>query len=282
MSAARRFRIAAIPADGVGREVVAAGREVLDALGGRRDGAVAFDWQEFGWGCGYYARTGRMMADDGLTVLREFDAIYFGAVGWPGVPDHISLWGLRLAICQNFDLWANVRPVRFLPGVRSPLRKADDTELDWVVVRENSEGEYAGAGGRNFSGRGSGGEVAVQSAVFTEVGCERIMRFAFDLARTRIRPKVSSVTKSNAQQYGMVLWDEVFRRVAVDYPDVETESVLVDAMSEKIVLRPEDLSVVVASNLHADILSDLRSALAGSLGLAASADPHPEGRFPRH
>ena len=151
-------------------------------------------------------------------VLREFDAIYFGAVGWPCVPDHISLWGLRLAICQNFDLWANVRPVRFLPGVRSPLRKADDTDLDWVVVRENSEGEYAGLGGRNLSARGPGSEVAVQSALFTEVGCERIMRFAFDLARTRLRRKVSSVTKSNAQQYGMVLWDDVFRRVARDYP----------------------------------------------------------------
>ena len=152
--------------------------------------------------------------------------------------------------------------------MRSPLRKADDTELDWVVVRENSEGEYVGLGGRNLSARGPGSEVAVQSALFTEAGCERIMRFAFNLARTRTRPKVSSVTKSNAQQYGMVLWDEVFRRVAVDYPDVETESVLVDAMSAKFVLRPEDLSIVVASNLHADILSDLGSALAGSLGQA--------------
>ncbi|WP_427924356.1 isocitrate/isopropylmalate family dehydrogenase [Streptomyces sp. cg40] len=172
-----------------------------------------------------------------------------------------------------------------LPGgskapVRSPLRKADDTELDWVVVRENSEGEYAGLGGRNLSARGQGGEVAVQSALFTEVGCERIMRFAFDLARTRTRRKVSSVTKSNAQQYGMVLWDDVFKRVALDYPDVETESVLVDAMSAKFVLKPEDLSVVVASNLNADILSDLGSALAGSLGLAASANLNPERPFP--
>jgi len=279
VSAPRRFRIAAIPADGVGKEVVAAGREVLDALAAA-GGGFAFDWQEFGWGCEYYTRTGRMMAEDGLEVLKDFDAIYFGAVGWPGVPDHVSLWGLRLAVCQNFDQWANVRPVRFLPGVRSPLRKADGTDLDWVVVRENSEGEYAGFGGRNFSGRGHGGEIAVQSALFTDVGCERIMRFAFDLARTRNRRKVSSVTKSNAQQYGMVLWDEVFKRVARDYPDVETESVLVDAMSAKFILHPEDLSVVVASNLHADILSDLGSALAGSLGLAASANLNPERRFP--
>ena len=280
MSTTRRFRIAAIPADGVGKEVVAAGREVLDALADGSDGAFAFEWTEFDWGSDYYARTGRMMAEDGLEQLRTFDAIYFGAVGWPSVPDHISLWGLRLAICQGFDQWANVRPVHFLPGVTSPLRKADRTELDWVVVRENSEGEYSGLGGRNLAARGAGGEVAVQSALFTEVGCERIMRFAFELARTRSRRKVSSVTKSNAQQYAMVLWDEVFARVAADYPDVETESVLVDAMSAKFVLHPEDLSVVVASNLHADILSDLGSALAGSLGLAASANLNPERRFP--
>ncbi|MDX3586276.1 tartrate dehydrogenase [Streptomyces europaeiscabiei] len=282
-AAPRTFRIAAIPADGVGKEVVAAGRAVLDALAeNSRDSAepFAFGWEEFPWGCEYYERTGNMMDDDGLEQLKDFDAIYFGAVGWPTVPDHVSLWGLRLRICQNFDQWANVRPVHFLPGVQSPLRKADDTELDWVVVRENSEGEYAGLGGRNLSARGQGGEVAVQSALFTEVGCERIMRFAFDLACTRARKKVSSVTESNAQQYGMVLWDDVFKRVAADYPNVETESVLVDAMSAKFVLRPEDLSVVVASNLNADILSDLGSALAGSLGLAASANLSPERRFP--
>ncbi|WP_049571429.1 tartrate dehydrogenase [Streptomyces sp. SBT349] len=282
MNAHQTFRIAAIPADGVGKEVVAAGRTVLDALAADSGGSFRFAWEEFPWGCGHYAETGRMMDEDGLDRLQTFDAIYFGAVGWPTVPDHISLWGLRLAICQGFDQWANVRPVRFLPGVTSPLRAADDQDLDWVVVRENSEGEYAGLGGRNLAARGPGGEVAVQSALFTEVGCERVMRFAFDLARERGegRRKVSSVTKSNAQQYGMVLWDEVFRRVARDYPDVETESVLVDAMSAKFVLDPADLSVVVASNLHADILSDLGSALAGSLGLAASANLNPERRFP--
>jgi tartrate dehydrogenase/decarboxylase / D-malate dehydrogenase len=276
----RTYTIAAIPADGVGVEVVAAGRAVLDVLAGASNGAFAFEWTEFPWGCGYYEKTGRMMDEDGLETLRDFDAIYFGAVGWPTVPDHISLWGLRLRICQNFDQWANVRPVHFHPGVVSPLRKADHTELDWIVVRENSEGEYAGFGGRNLAGRGPGNEVALQTALFTEKGCERIMRFAFDLARTRPRKKVSSVTKSNAQQYGMVLWDETFARVAQDYPDVETESVLVDAMSAKFVLKPEDLSVVVASNLNADILSDLGSALAGSLGLAASANYNPERRFP--
>jgi tartrate dehydrogenase/decarboxylase/D-malate dehydrogenase len=276
----RTFAIAAIPADGVGKEVVAAGREVLDFVAEQSGGRFAFAWEEFPWGCEYYEKTGAMMDPDGLEILKAFDAIYFGAVGWPTVPDHVSLWGLRLHIAQNFDLWANVRPVTFLPGVQSPLRKADHTELDWVVIRENSEGEYAGLGGRNLAGRGPGNEVALQTALFTEKGSERIIRYAFDLARTRKVKKVASVTKSNAQQYGMVLWDEVFERVARDYPDVATESVLVDAMSAKFVLRPEDLSVVVASNLNADILSDLGSALAGSLGLAASANLNPERRYP--
>lgn len=280
MSATQKFCIASIPADGVGKEVVAAGRRVLNALAENSNGKFAFDWTEFPWGSEYYAKTGKMMDPNGLEALKEFDAIYFGAVGWENVPDHISLWGLRLNITQNFDQWANIRPVKFLPGVQSPLRKADNTELDWIVVRENSEGEYAGLGGRNLSGRGPGNEVALQTALFTEKGCERIMRFAFDLARTRTVKKVSSVTKSNAQQYGMVLWDETFQRVALDYPDVQTESVLVDAMSAKFILHPEELSVVVASNLNADILSDLGSALAGSLGLAASANLNPERRFP--
>ena len=275
----REYKIAAIPGDGIGTEVINAGITVLNKLAAL-DGGFKLNFEHFPWSSDYYLETGHYIPEGGLEALKKFDAIYFGAVGWPTVPDHISLWGLRLAICQNFDQWANVRPVHFLPGVRSPLRKADETDLDWVVVRENSEGEYAGVGGRNFAGRGPGGEVGVQSALFTEVGCERIMRFAFELARTRGRPKVSSVTKSNAQQYGMVLWDDVFKRVARDYPDVETESVLVDAMAAKFVLHPEDLSVVVASNLHADILSDLGSALAGSLGVAASANFNPDGRFP--
>jgi tartrate dehydrogenase/decarboxylase/D-malate dehydrogenase len=221
-----------------------------------------------------------MMSTDGLELIRAYDAIYFGAVGWKTVPDHVSLWGLRLAICQGLDQWANIRPVRFLPGVPTPLRSTDNADLDWLVVRENSEGEYAGLGGRNLSGRGRGGEVAVQTSLFTEIGCERIVRFAFERARLRARKKVTSVTKSNAQQYGMVLWDEVFARVAADYPDVEADSCLVDAMAARFVLRPGDLSVVVASNLFADILSDLGSAMAGSLGLAASANLNPERRSP--
>jgi tartrate dehydrogenase/decarboxylase/D-malate dehydrogenase len=240
----------------------------------------AFEYAHFPWGCQYFLETGRMMDAAGLDALREFDAIYFGAVGWPGVPDHVSLWGLRLAICQGFDQYANIRPIRLLPGVPSPLRDATAESMDWVVVRENTEGEYAGIGGRNLVARGRGKEIAIQAGLFTTEGCERIMRFAFDLARTRPRRKVTSVTKSNAQQFGMTLWDEVFARLAAEYADVQTEQWLVDAMAARFVLRHETLDVVVASNLFADILSDLGSALAGSLGIAASANLNPERRYP--
>ena len=273
-------RIASIPADGIGGEVLAEGVRVLESLAADSDGTLAFEFTDFPWGSDYYAETGKMIADDALEQLKPYDAIYFGAVGSREVPDHISLWGLRLAICQGFDQWANIRPVQFYDGLPSRLRLDGDPALEWVCIRENSEGEYAGFGGRNLSARGPGNEVALQTSLFTEKGCERIMRFAFELARTRPRRKVTSVTKSNAQQYGMVLWDEVFRRVSADYPDVETESWLVDAMAARFVLKPETLDVVVASNLNADILSDLGSALAGSLGLAASANLNPEGRYP--
>jgi tartrate dehydrogenase/decarboxylase / D-malate dehydrogenase len=277
--AERTYRIAVIPGDGIGQEVVPEGLRVLRHLAAHSDGRFALEFEWFPWGCQFYLETGRMIDEDALDRLRAFDAIYFGAVGWPGVPDHVSLWGLRLAICQGFDQYANVRPVRLLSGVQSPLRTATRETMDWVVVRENSEGEYAGIGGRNLAARGRGREVAIQAGLFTEEGCERIMRYAFDLARTR-RRKVTSVTKSNAQQYGMVLWDDVFRRVSADYPDVGTEQWLVDAMAARFVLRHETLDVVVASNLFADILSDLGSALAGSLGIAASANLDPERRSP--
>jgi tartrate dehydrogenase/decarboxylase/D-malate dehydrogenase len=279
MAARRVFKIAVIPGDGIGGEVIAEGLRVLDRLAEMSAGGVAFEWTQFPWGSRYYAETGRMMDPDGLDRLVGFDAIYFGAVGWPTVPDHISLWGLRLAICQGFDQYANVRPVRLLPGVPTPLR-SPPASMDWVVVRENTEGEYAGLGGRNLRGRGPGREVALQTSLFTEEGCERIMRFAFELARTRRRRKVTSVTKSNAQQYGMVLWDEVFRRVGAEYPDVETDQALVDAMAARFVSRPDTLEVVVASNLFADILSDLGAALAGGLGVAASANLDPGRRRP--
>jgi tartrate dehydrogenase/decarboxylase/D-malate dehydrogenase len=261
------LKIAAIPGDGIGGEVLEAGLRVLSQIA---DIAVT----SFPYGSDYYREHGEMLAPDALEQLQRFDAIYFGAVGSLAVPDHVTLWGLRLKICQGFDQWANVRPVRFYEGLNR------DPTLDWVVVRENSEGEYAGLGGRQLAARGPGNEVAIQTSLFTEKGCERIIRFAFDLAQSRPRRHLTSVTKSNAQQYAMVLWDEVFERVAADYPDVSTDSELVDAMAARFVLRPQTLDVVVASNLHGDILSDLGSALAGSLGLAASANLNPERRFP--
>ena len=281
MSAGKdQFRIAVIPGDGIGKEVVPEGLRVLERLAEQSSSSLTFTFESFPWGCEHYLETGDMMDPHGLDMLAGFDAIYFGAVGWPGVPDHVSLWGLRLAICQGFDQYVCLRPVRLLPGVESPLRNATPENMDWIVVRENSEGEYAGVGGRNFASRGPGREVAVQAALFTEQGCERIIRYAFELAMTRQKRKVTSVTKSNAQQYGLVLWDEVFARVADEYPDVETDQWLVDAMAARFVLRPETLDVVVASNLFGDILSDLGSALAGSLGIAASANIDPERRHP--
>lgn len=276
----RRFRIAVIPGDGIGKEVVPEGLRVLEKLSSESGGAIGFDFESFLWGCQHYLDTGRMMDEDGLDRLATFDAIYFGAVGWPSVPDHVALWGLRLAICQGFDQYACIRPVQLLPGIISPLRNATEETMDWVVVRENSEGEYAGIGGRNLAGRDDNREVAIQSSLFTAQGCERIIRYAFDLARTRKRQKVTSVTKNNAQQYAMILWDDSFTKVSADYPDVETEVQLVDSMAARFVSHPQSLEVVVGSNLFGDILSDLGSALAGSLGIAASANIDPERRHP--
>jgi tartrate dehydrogenase/decarboxylase/D-malate dehydrogenase len=273
----RTYRIASIPADGIGVEVIAAGLVVLEAL--QASGApFTLDVTTFGWGSKYYAEHGRMMPEDGLQTLRPFDAIYFGAVGSPDVPDHITLWGLRLAICQGFDQYANVRPTRVLPGLSSPLRDCGPDDLDWVIVRENSEGEYAGTGGRVH--RGLPEEVGMETSVFTRAGVERIMRFAFDLARTRKRKKLTIVTKSNAQRHGMVMWDEIAAEVGHGYPDVHVDRELVDAMTCRMVLKPQTIDVVVATNLHADILSDLAAALAGSIGIAPTSNLNPERKFP--
>jgi tartrate dehydrogenase/decarboxylase/D-malate dehydrogenase len=271
------YKIAAIPGDGIGAEVVAAGLEVLAALEARAPN-LKFTIESFPWGSDYYRAHGRMMAEDGIARLADFDAIYFGAVGDPEVPDHITLWGLRLAICQGFDQYANVRPARILPGVESPLAGVGEGDLDWIIVRENSEGEYAGAGGRVHTGLPE--EVAVETAIFTRSGVARIMRFAFDLARTRPAKHLTCVTKSNAQRHGMVLWDEIFAEIARDYPDVATDKMLVDAMTTRMVREPSSLDVVVATNLHADILSDLAAALSGSLGIAPTANLNPERRYP--
>ncbi|MBO6772479.1 MAG: tartrate dehydrogenase [Thalassospira sp.] len=273
----KNYRIAAIPGDGIGKEVVAAGVEVLDVLA-KRDGGFTMSFDSFDWGSDYYKKHGIMMPADGRDQIKDHDAIYFGAVGAPDVPDHVTLWGLRLAICQPFDQYANVRPTRILPGIESPLRNVKQGELDWVIVRENSEGEYAGQGGRSHVGLPE--EVATEVSIFTRAGVTRIMRFAFDLARSRPRKKLTVVTKSNAQRNGMVMWDEIAKEVAAEYPDVEWDKMLVDAMTMRMTLRPETIDTIVATNLHADILSDLAAALAGSLGIAPTANLNPERNFP--
>jgi tartrate dehydrogenase/decarboxylase / D-malate dehydrogenase len=271
------YKIAAVPGDGIGKEVIAAGVEVLQALA-ERDGGFKLDFESFDWGSDYYKKHGIMMPEDGRETLKKFDAIYFGAVGAPDVPDHITLWGLRLAICQPFDQYANVRPTRILPGIQGPLRNVEAKDLDWVIVRENSEGEYAGQGGRSH--RGFPEEVATEVTIFTRAGVTRIMRFAFELARSRPRKLLTVVTKSNAQRHGMVMWDEIAAEVAQDYPDVTWDKMLVDAMTMRMTLKPQTLDTIVATNLHADILSDLAAALAGSLGIAPTANLNPERHFP--
>jgi tartrate dehydrogenase/decarboxylase/D-malate dehydrogenase len=273
----KRHNIAAIGGDGIGPEVIEAGLQVLEVLA-QSQGGFALNVERFPWGSDYYRKHGRMMPSDGLNTLKGFDAIYFGAVGAPDLPDDITLWGLRLAICQGFDQYANVRPTRVLPGIDPPLKLKRPQDLDWVIVRENSEGEYAGHGGRAH--RGHPEEVGTETAIFTRAGVTRIMRFAFELARKRPRKLLTLITKSNAQKHGMVMWDEIFYEVAKGYPEVNTDKVLVDAATMRMVQRPQTLDVMVATNLHADILSDLAAALSGSLGIAPTANLNPEGKYP--
>ena len=270
----KSYRIASIPGDGIGNEVIPAGMDVLAALAGKEGFELKFE--SFDWSSARYKATGAYIPDGGLEKLKGFDAILFGAVGAPDVPDHVSLWGLRLPICQGFDQYANVRPTRLLPGISSVLKNAG--EIDWVIIRENSEGEYSGSGGRVH--RGLPEELATETSVFTRTGVERIHRFAFELARKRKKKHLTLVTKSNAQRHGMVLWDEIFYEVAAKYPEVKTQRVLVDAMTTVMVLKPGSLDTIVASNLHADILSDLAAALSGSLGIAPTANLNPERSFP--
>ena len=268
----KTYKIASIPGDGIGVEVIDAGLRALHALA-ERAGTFRFDVTHFDWGTDRYKREGALMPADGAQDLIDFDAILFGAVGAPDVPDHLTLWGLRLNICQPLDQYANVRPTRILPGIKSPLAGVTDKDLDWVIVRENSEGEYSGQGGRSH--RGQPHEVATDMAVFTRTGVERIIRFAFELAQSRPRKKLTIVTKSNAQRHGMVLWDDVAREVAADFPDVTWDKMLVDAMTVRMVMQPQSLDTIVATNLHADVLSDLAAALSGSIGVAPTANLNP-------
>jgi tartrate dehydrogenase/decarboxylase/D-malate dehydrogenase len=273
----KSYRIACIPGDGIGKEVIPAGQRALEALAASQDG-LRFEFESFGWGGDWYRAHGEMMPADGLAQLREVDAILFGSAGDPQIPDHITLWGLRLKICQGFDQYANVRPTRILPGIDAPLKRCAPRDLDWVIVRENSEGEYAGVGGRAHQGHPI--EVATDVSMMTRAGVERIMRFAFRLAQARPRKRLTVVTKSNAQRHAMVMWDEIALQVSREFPDVAWDKELVDACTARMVNRPASLDTLVATNLHADILSDLAAALAGSLGIAPTGNIDPERRYP--
>ena len=272
----KSHRIAVIAGDGIGQEVLPAGLSVLEAVAARC--GFTLDLTPFPWGCDFYTRTGRMMDADGFERLARFDAIYFGAVGHPAVPDHVSVWELILPIRQRFDQYVNLRPMKLLPGVRGPLAGRTAADIDMVCVRENSEGEYAGSGGRIHVGTPH--EIAEQTAIFTRAGIERIVRYAFELARRRPRRQLASATKSNALQFSMVLWDQVVERVQQDFPDVTCRKYHVDALCARMVTHPQTLDVIVGSNLFGDILTDLGAAISGSLGLAASGNINPERRFP--
>ena len=273
----KTYRIAAIPGDGIGKEVIPEGQRVLQALS-TLDPSVRFEFEAFDWGGDYYRAHGIMMPEDGLEALKPLDAILFGSAGDPAIPDHITLWGLRLKICQGLDQYANVRPTRILPGIDAPLKRCGPKDLDWVIVRENSEGEYAGVGGRVHQGHPI--EVATDLSMMTRSGVTRIIRFAFELARSRPRKLLTVVTKSNAQRHAMVMWDEIAAEVAREFPDVTWDKELVDAATARMVNRPQSIDTMVASNLHADILSDLAAALAGSLGIAPTGNIDPERRYP--
>ena len=275
----KTYHLAVFPADGIGPEVIAAGQLVLRQLE-QLHGGLTFETRTFGWGSAHYEQTGAMMPADGLAQLERggFDALLMGPVGSPRIPDHITLWGLLLPIRQGFDQYVNLRPMRQLAGVPAPLRNPGQHPIDMVCVRENSEGEYAGIGGRVHRQRPQ--ETAVQSIVFTRAGTERVMRFAFDYARQQGRRLITNVTKSNSMQHNMVFWDDVFGEVAADYPGQPTDQQLVDSMTARMVTQPETVDVFVASNLFGDILTDLGAALTGSLGLAPSANLNPERRYP--
>lgn len=273
----KTFRIACIPGDGIGKEVIPAGQQVLQALG-QHQPTLRFAFTQFDWGGDWYRTHGEMMPADGLKALSEHDAILFGSAGDPEIADHITLWGLRLKICQGFDQYANVRPIRILPGIDAPLKRCTPAQLNWVIVRENSEGEYAGIGGRVHQGHPT--EVATDVSILTRTGVERIMRYAFGLAQSRPRKLLTVVTKSNAQRHAMVMWDEIAEHISHEFPEVHWDKELVDAATARMVNLPESLDTLVATNLHADILSDLAAALGGSLGIAPTGNIDPERRYP--
>ena len=269
-------KIAVVAGDGIGPEVIAEGVKVLNAVAAL-DGSFRFDFTHYPWGCEYYQQTGKMMADDGMERLAESDAIFLGAVGAPGVPDHVSLWDLLLRIRKGFDQYVNLRPVKLLNGAPCPLKDAKPEDIDMLFIRENSEGEYAGSGSWLYKGKPN--EVVIQDGVFSRQGCERIIRYAFETAKA-LGKSVTSISKANALNYSMVFWDQIFAEVSKEYPEVETHSYLVDAASMFMVKDPKRFQVVVTSNLFGDILTDLGAAIAGGMGLAAGANLNPERKFP--
>lgn len=273
----KTYRVALIPGDGIGKEVIPAGRRILEALAASETG-FDFDFETFDWGSDYYRTYHEIMPPDGLEALRGKDAILFGSAGDPHIPDHMTLWGLRLKICQGLDQYANIRPARILPGIDAPLKHCRPEDLDWIIVRENTEGEYSGAGGRVHQGLPI--EVATETSVMTRAGVERIQRYAFSLAQSRPRKLLTVVTKSNAQRHAMVMWDEIAHEVSKDFPDVTWDKEMVDAVTARMVNRPASFDTIVATNLHADILSDLAAALAGSLGIGPTANVNPERVYP--
>ena len=272
----KTYKVAVIPGDGIGPEVIREGVRVLEEVA-RLDGGFRFDFTWFPWGCDYYKQTGRMMAPDGMEQLKGFDAIFLGAVGAPDVPDHISLWDLLLVIRKSFDQYINLRPVKLLKGAPCPLKDVSCEDVDMIFVRENSEGEYAGSGSWLFKGKPN--EVVIQDGVFSRRGCERVIRYAYELARKE-KKTLTSVSKGNALNYSMVFWDQIFEEIGREYPDVETHTLLVDAASMFMVKEPQRFQIVVTSNLFGDILTDLGAAIAGGMGLAAGANLNPEGTFP--
>jgi len=270
------YKIAVIPGDGIGKEVVPEGIRVLEAVGRQFD--INFSWKEFQWGCETYTRTGRMMPEDGIAELRGYDAIFFGAVGFPGVPDHVSLWGLLIPIRRQMQQYVNLRPVRILKGMVSPLRDRGAADIDFLVVRENNEGEYSEIGGRFNAGTED--ELVVQETIFTRRGVDKILRYAFELARGREAKHLTSATKSNGIIHTMPYWDERFAAIALEYPDIRTDQYHIDILTAHFVLHPDWFDVVVGSNLFGDILSDLGPAVAGTIGIAPSANINPMREYP--
>lgn len=272
----KTYKLAVLPGDGIGKEVVPEGLRVLDAVGAQC--GIHFEQHHFGWNCETYRTTGRMMPEDGLEQLRDHDAIFLGAVGFPGVPDHISLWGLLIPIRRAFDQYVNLRPVRLLPGLTPPVRDRKPGDIDFWVVRENTEGEYSQIGGRLYPGTDR--EVVVQESIFTRVGTDRIIRYAFELARKLGRKHVTSATKSNGIFYSMPFWDERFAAIGNEYSDIRRDQYHIDILAARFVMSPDIFSVVVASNLFGDILSDLGPGVTGTIAVAPSANINPERKFP--